>query len=199
MIKAVIFDLDGVLVDACDWHYHSLNDALEHFKGFRISHDEHIQKYNGLPTSRKLEILGITEESEKEQIWKMKQEKTLENIKKYGFHDKYKIKMLKKLKNEGFKIACVTNSIRLTAEKMLKVTGQLYFMDTVIANEDVKNNKPSPDCYHLAFKTLGITREECIIVEDSPKGKQAAYASGAKVLEVEDIYDVTYDNIRRHI
>jgi len=44
---------------------------------------------------------------------------------------------------------------------------------------------------------LGIGKEECLIVEDSPKGKKAAYASGARVLEVTDIYDVTLNNIRR--
>ena len=53
MIKTILFDLDGVLVDACDWHYHSLNDALLHYVGFTISQEEHRDKFNGLPTSVK--------------------------------------------------------------------------------------------------------------------------------------------------
>tara|TARA_R100001591_G_scaffold95689_1_gene101486 strand:- start:30 stop:626 length:597 start_codon:yes stop_codon:yes gene_type:complete len=198
MIKAIFFDLDGVLVDACDWHYHSLNDALEHYKGFKISYDDHIDKYNGLPTSVKLDMLGITEE-EKESIWRMKQDRTLENIKMYGSVDKYKIRMLNKLKEENYKLVCVTNSIRETATQMLKSTGQLELFDFLITNEDVDNNKPHPDCYILAMNMLEISKEECLIVEDSPKGKKAAYASGAKVLEVKDVYDVTLDNIRRVI
>ena len=196
MIKAIFFDLDGVLVDACDWHYHSLNDALGHFKGFKISYSDHLDKYNGLPTSVKLDILGISS-GEKEGIWKMKQDRTLENIKMYGSIDKYKIKMLSTLKEEGCKLVCVTNSIRETATQMLKSTGQYDFFDFMITNEDVANNKPHPDCYLLAMNRLGLTNEECLIVEDSPKGKQAAYASGAKVLEVNDVYDVTLDSIRR--
>jgi beta-phosphoglucomutase len=196
MIKAIFFDLDGVLVDACGWHYHSLNDALEYYKGFKISYDDHLDKYNGLPTSVKLDMLGISED-EKEDIWRMKQDRTLENIKIYGSVDKYKIRMLTKLKEENYKLVCVTNSIRETATQMLKSTGQLELFDFLITNEDVENNKPHPDCYILAMNMLGIGKEECLIVEDSPKGKKAAYASGARVLEVTDIYDVTLNNIRR--
>jgi len=196
MIKAIFFDLDGVLVDACGWHYHSLNDALEYHKGFKISYDDHLDKYNGLPTSVKLDMLGISED-EKEDIWRMKQDRTLENIKIYGSVDKYKIRMLTKLKEENYKLVCVTNSIRETATQMLKSTGQLELFDFLITNEDVENNKPHPDCYILAMNMLGIGKEECLIVEDSPKGKKAAYASGARVLEVTDIYDVTLNNIRR--
>ena len=52
-MRAIIFDLDGVLVDACDWHYHSLNDALVHYKGYQISYDDHIERFNGFPTNTK--------------------------------------------------------------------------------------------------------------------------------------------------
>lgn len=196
MIKAILFDLDGVLVDACDWHYHSLNDALEYYKGFKISYEDHINKYNGLTTKVKLSLLKIPND-EKEKIWRMKQDRTLENIKLYGSIDKYKIRMLTKLKEEGYKLVCVTNSIRETATHMLESTGQLMLFDFIITNEDVENNKPHPDCYLLAIDKLGLNKEECLIVEDSPKGKLAAYASGAKVLEVVDTYDVTLNNIRR--
>jgi len=93
-------------------------------------------------------------------------------------------------------IGCVTNSIRLTAEKMLKVTGQHEYMKILICNEDVENNKPHPDCYVLAMKNLNLQPSETLIVEDSPKGRAAAHKSGARVLEVDDVYDVTYDKIR---
>lgn len=197
-ISVILFDLDGVLVDACDWHYHSLNDALEYYCKIKITYKEHIEKFNGLPTATKLNILQI-EENLQQKIWKMKQKKTLKNIMKYGQIDPYKVRMLKRLKNDGFKLGCVTNSIRKTAFEMLKITGQYEFFDHVITNEDVLNNKPKPDCYLLAFNKFEVNKDEVIIVEDSPKGKEAAHASGAQVLEVLDIYGVTYDYIRSKI
>ena len=57
MIKAVIFDLDGVLVDATEWHYEALNNALALF-GFNIDRNMHFSEYNGLPTKEKLKRLS---------------------------------------------------------------------------------------------------------------------------------------------
>jgi dTDP-glucose pyrophosphorylase len=72
---------------------------------------------------------------------------------------------------------------------------QEYFEDT-FSNEDVQNPKPSPEMYQLAMKKCFLNKEECLIVEDSPVGRTAAYASGAHVLEVEDAEDVTLTLLR---
>ena len=58
MVRSVLFDLDGVLVDACDWHYLSLNRALDEVVGFSISREDHISTYNGLPTKVNFVMLG---------------------------------------------------------------------------------------------------------------------------------------------
>ena len=60
MIKAVVFDMDGVLIDAREWHYVALNRALALF-GMEISRADHLTTFDGLPTRRKLEILSTTE------------------------------------------------------------------------------------------------------------------------------------------
>ena len=94
MIKAILYDLDGVLVDATEWHYESLNLALEQVKGFKIKRDEHIQTFNGLPTMRKLEILleqGRVKKDDFDSIWKKKQDLTIEVIMKSAFIDQNKI------------------------------------------------------------------------------------------------------------
>ena len=78
MIKLVIFDLDGVLIDSKEYHYEALNLALG--DQYKISQEEHIRDYDGLPTSEKLRILserkGLSP-SKFDQIWKDKQENTL--------------------------------------------------------------------------------------------------------------------------
>lgn len=198
MIKAILFDMDGVLVDACEWHYQALNESLKYYTGKIISNEEHVTKFNGLPTKVKLKMLNIPAELV-EPISTMKQAKTIEKINSLAVLDKYKQRMLDRLKIDGLLLGCVTNSIRKTTERMLEKTGQLKYLDVVITNEDVEKNKPFPDCYLLAFEKLKLRPSNCLVVEDSPKGISSATASGANVLKVEDVYDVTYDLIRRQI
>jgi len=196
MIKAILYDLDGVLVDATEWHYESLNNALSEIAGFIIKRDEHISTFNGIPTMKKLEILqkqGRLDGSLFEDIWVKKQEKTFEVIEKNGSVDSNKIRLHEQTKN--LKKACVTNSIKKSALLMLKKTGQLQYMDFVISNEDVKNPKPSPEGYNLAIKKFNLKPEECIIVEDAPKGLEAARQTGANVYEVSGYNEVTLENI----
>jgi len=176
-IQAVLFDLDGVLVDACDWHYEALNRALKEFGYPAVSRRDHVKKYNGLPTKVKLRLLGI-DSATAEKINSAKQQHTLETIRDKAKPMEEKKELHAFLKSRGIKIACVTNSIRETATEMLRSTGQIEFIDLLISNEDVVNNKPSPDCYLLAIEKLGVDKKNCVCVEDSPKGMEAAKASG---------------------
>ena len=196
MIKAILYDLDGVLVDATEWHYESLNDALQEVVGFIIKRDEHISTFNGIPTIKKLEILNKQGRLSKDQfdiVWEKKQEKTFDVIKKTASLDSNKIRLHNKTKN--FKKACITNSIHKSALLMLEKTGQLQFMDFVISNEDVSLPKPSPEGYNIAIKKLDLEPNECMIVEDSPKGIESAYQSKANVYEVSGYDEVTLENI----
>ena len=196
MIKAILYDLDGVLVDATEWHYESLNLALEQVKGFKIKREEHIQTFNGLPTMKKLEILfeqGRVNKNDYDSIWKKKQDLTIEVIKKSAFIDPNKIRLHQS--TESHMRVCITNSIHETAFLMLEKTGQLSFMDFVISNEDVSSPKPSPEGYNIAIKKLDLDPNECMIVEDSPKGIEAAKQSNANVFEVSGYNEVTLENI----
>lgn len=200
MIKAILYDLDGVLVDATEWHYESLNAALNEISGFEISRQEHIITFNGLPTKKKLDILlnqKRIESKDFDAIWSLKQKKTNEIIKKTASLDETKDRLHKGTKQ--FKKICVTNSIRQTALLMLEKTFQLQFMDLVISNEDVQNPKPDPEGYLKAISYLNILPSECMIVEDSPKGIESAKKSKSHVFEVSGYHDVTLENILNKI
>lgn len=200
-IKSILFDLDGVLVDACEWHYIALNQALKSIGINPISIDDHVKTYNGLPTSVKLEMLGLREE-EKKLVWELKQKYTLESIRKNSKIQNEKIKLFTELKKMGIKIVCVTNSIRETAIEMLTQTGQINYFDLIITNEDVIKNKPNPDCYNLAVKKLNLKPSEFIIVEDSPKGIEAAKSSmipNSNIWAVKSSKEVTLKNYRKFI
>ncbi len=196
MIKGILYDLDGVLVDATEWHYESLNNALKEVVGFIIKREEHISTFNGIPTIKKLEILhnqGRLDRSLFDKIWEKKQEKTFDVINESAFIDTNKIRLHEQTKN--FKKACVTNSIQKSALLMLEKTGQSQYMDFVISNEDVSSPKPSPEGYKIAIKKFNLQPNECMIVEDSPKGIDAAKQSGAHVYEVTGYTEVTLENI----
>ena len=184
-IKVVLFDLDGVLVDACDWHYQALNEALQNTAGFKISNEEHAETFNGLPTKKKLQILtsqGRISEHQHDKIWKEKQSLTISIIEKYATINSSKKLMYEELKKREIIVGCVTNSIRKTADLMLEATGQLEHLSFVITNENVSQPKPDPEGYKLAMKILSVDPSEVLIVEDSDKGIAAATASGAHVL-----------------
>jgi len=196
MIKAILYDLDGVLVDATEWHYESLNNALEEIAGFIIKRDEHISTFNGIPTLKKLEILNQQGRLSKDlfnQIWNKKQEKTFEVIENSSSIDSNKIRLHKQTSH--LKKVCVTNSIRKSALLMLEKSGQLPFMDFVLSNEDVSSPKPSPEGYNQAIQKLNLKPQNCMIVEDSPKGFEAAYQTNAHVYEVSGYNEVTLNSI----
>jgi beta-phosphoglucomutase len=200
-IKAVIFDMDGVLIDAKDWHYESLNRALDLF-GLQISRYDHLVTFDGLPTKRKLEMLSLENNFPKglhQFVNDMKQQFTMEIVTmkcKPVFQHQF---ALSKLRSEGYKIAVCSNSIRQTIEVMMDKAGLSQFLDFFISNQDVNFGKPNPEMYNLAIARLGMTPNECLIVEDNENGKKAAIASGAHLLAVNDTFDVDYYTISSRI
>ena len=193
--------MDGVLIDAKDWHYDALNRALNLF-GYNISRYDHLVTFDGLPTRDKLEILskeqGLPKHLHK-MINELKQDYTTEIIHskcKPIFNHEY---ALSRLKNEGYSIGLASNSIRQTIELMMDKSHLSQYLDITLSNEDVSKGKPDPEIYLKSAERLGIKTSDCLIVEDNPNGIAAAKASGAHVMVVETVYDVTYENIEKHL
>lgn len=200
-IKAVIFDMDGVLIDAKEWHYEALNRALGLF-GFNISRYDHLVTFDGLPTAKKLEMLSIERGlpvSLHGFINEMKQIYTMEYVYmkcKPLFIHQY---ALSRLKSEGYELALASNSVRITVDMMMEKADLNQYLTFSLSNQDVTKSKPDPEIYNTAIKRLGLETVECLIVEDNPNGVKAALASGASLLKVENVHDVTYANIKNRI
>lgn len=191
-IKAILFDLDGVLVNMPDAHYTALNQALGLF-GARIEEDEHHNHFNGLPSRKKIAELENTGRLPKgliEFINNIKQQYTKDLIPQYCPPDYSKIILLRHLKEAGIKIACCSNSIQETLHAMLKSALLFNQFDLIIGNDEVSQAKPDPEMYTLAMSRLNVTPQETLIIEDSPHGIEAAKASGAFVYEVRGVDDV---------
>lgn len=200
-IKAVIFDMDGVLIDAREWHYESLNKSLNLFGGF-ISRYDHLVTFDGLPTKDKLAMLSKTGEFPKGLhglVNDLKQQYTLELVYtscKPVFQQQY---ALSKLHKEGYRLAVCSNSVRKTVEIMMEKAALINYLEFFLSNQDVKLAKPDPEIYNLAIQRLGVMPEECLIVEDNEHGVKAATASGAHILKVNNPDDVHYYNIIKRI
>lgn len=201
MIKLVIFDLDGVLVDARELHYEALNRALAGL-GFTITREEHLSTYDGLPTTKKLELLTENKGLQKENydlIWKKKQEFTSLIINEEMTYDERLRGILSKLKSQGYTICVASNSIRESVKMMLIRKGFLEYIDFFYSNQDVNKPKPSSEIYLKCMIKAGVNPDETVIVEDSHIGRKAAQSSGATLCAVRDVDDVTYDHIKKHI
>ena len=202
MIKAICFDLDGTLVDLVNSHYWSLNKALKEICDYEIPYDMHISYYNGKTTNTKLTMLenrGIIRKEQKKLIWELKQKYTIEYIDTFKL-DEVKINMCEKLKTEGYKIVCVSNSIINTVKRILEVIGILRYFDFILGNEDYKNKpKPDPYPYQLAMELLKFDKILCLAVEDNLNGIISAKKSGCYVWEVDKVEDVNYENIKKKI
>ena len=202
MIKLVIFDLDGVLVDAKEIHYESLNKALASIDPkFVISREEHLSTYDGLNTTKKLQMLterkGLPESSHNI-VWKRKQESTTEIICNFVRDDRI-CEVLKKLKDDGYTVCVASNSIRETVKLMLFKKGFLEFIDFFYSNQDVKHPKPSTEIYLKCMIKANASPRETLIVEDSHIGRKAAQDSGAFLFPVVDSKDVTYEKLSEHL
>jgi len=196
-IKAVIFDMDGVLIEAKDWHYEALNKALALF-GFTITRHDHLTTFDGLPTKKKLEMLSLERDLPKglhSFINEMKQLYTLQIVNakcEPRFIHEF---ALSKLKKEGYKLGLASNSVRESVQLMMAKSNLDGWLDVMLSNQDVTLPKPAPDLYLAAAKKLGLEPSECLVVEDNHHGIEAARAAGAHILAVKEVTDVTYENI----
>jgi len=198
-IKLIVFDLDGVLVDARELHYQALNRALCNIDSkYKIPREEHLSTFDGLPTSKKLTILterkGLPEELY-QTVWESKQLETIRIIRDGMSYDDRMVSVLKRLKLDGYKICVASNSIRESVKMMLLKKGLLEYVDFFFSNQDVKNPKPSAEIYLKCMIKADSCPRETLIIEDSHVGRKAVFKSGAHLCGVRDPEDVTYERI----
>ena len=199
MTKLIVFDLDGVLVEAKEIHYTTLNKAIEEVAGeeFIITSAEHLSTYDGLKTQQKLDMLtkskGLSVDYH-EHIWNLKQLLTINAISQLKVDNRL-VEIFKELRERGYQLACCSNSIRRSVLVMLSKVGLIEYMDLILSNEDVKNSKPHPEMYWKGMSMMGVLPEETLIVEDSPHGLLAASRSRANVLRVDNPADLTLEKL----
>jgi len=200
-IKAVLFDLDGVLVDSRMLHFEAFNRALT-LHGFdALTWKEHVAEYDGLPTKEKLKILVRKRrvfDNDTDSIRALKQKETHTLLRERVEFNPTMLNLWTKLREDGLKIGVVTNAVRDTANWILN--RMCLEPQVLVTNEDCRP-KPHPEPYLLAPRwfSLPLSPGECLVIEDGKYGVQSAREAGCWVLEVDGPEDVTLDNIRNAI
>ena len=200
-IQAVVFDMDGVLVDTVEWHYEALNQALRPF-GFSIGRGEHNRIYNGLPTRVKLEILSVRKglpRSLHPAILQKKQDYTLRLITTRCAPDPMKLDLLKRLTADGYRLAVCSNAMPQTVESVLARGGMLPWIELYLTNRDIRRPKPDPEIYRKTCRKLGLAPSRCLAVEDAACGVASARGAGLRVMRVRRCEDVTYQRVKARL
>lgn len=187
MVKAVIFDLDGVIVDTAHYHFIAWQ-RLANELGITFTEKEN-ERLKGVSRMHSLEIIleigGVNlPETKKEELATKKNSWFVEYIEAIRPEEIFKgvKEMLQDLRSQGFKVALASSS--KNAETVLRLLQVKNLFDTVVDGTMVKNSKPDPEIFLLAASKLGVSPDVCVVFEDAEAGVEAALAAGMKCVGV---------------
>ena len=202
MIKFIIFDLDGVLVDSKDIHFKALNLALlQTKKKYQISYSDHLKLYDGLPTKDKLTILFKKKKIVSQEMKKInidKQIHTTKILKKEIKFDKNIYNLISKL-SKSYTLAVATNSINKTLEICLNNLKIKKFLKFSIGTDNLVFNKPHPEIYLRCLVENGFKPSETLVIEDSYVGRLAAKDAGCNLMPIKFSSDLKYKKILDYV
>ena len=201
MPNALLFDLDGVLVDLNHVHEKCFINAWnKHCPEYQIDPVFHSKYLDSRNTYGKIDYLqklwNIT--VDRQVIFNVKQDETTQLLELEEYSTRFH-SIFNRLQNEGYLLGCVSNSIKNTVHLILRKLGIFNYMNVILSNEDSEHPKPAPDLYLKAMNILNVEKDSTYIFEDSLIGQQAAISSGAHVITVRDSKDITYDFIKRSV
>lgn len=188
MIKAVIFDLDGTLIDTEKYFRVNWPKAFEHF-GYKMTDEQYLSiRSLGKPfVQETLKKYSGDSDFDYEKVVAYRAELMEDSLEANGLEvKKGAVELLTFLREKGIICAIATASPVDRSERYLKTAGILQYFDRIISARNMKEGKPSPDVYLYAVKELGLAAEECFAVEDSPNGALSASRAGLKVIMVPD-------------
>ena len=185
MIKAVIFDMDGVIIDSEPLHYKVFMDYTKNKFGLTISDEEYktfigttnFHMYSTLKEKYFIEgeLTQLIEEYEEKCNEFFMSSKTRKPIQGVDI-------LVKNLHHNKIKLALASSSPRKSINMVLDMFDMNQFFDVKVSGREVKNSKPAPDIFLRAAELLNVNPEECLVFEDSQNGVAAAKAAGMKCI-----------------
>jgi len=189
--KALLFDLDGTLVDSEHFHFNTWNELLAE-SDVQLDYHDFLKNYAGIPlpgnASRLKELYVI--ETSLEDLIARKELLTVERLKTSEINlMPYVQESMDYFFSKEIPMALVTASKRPDVDEMFLKNGLGKFFKLLITRSDVKNSKPDPESYLLAVEKLGFAKEECLVFEDTLNGLKAAKAAGLTCFVVQGNID----------
>lgn len=187
MMKAVLFDMDGTLIDTEKYYRIFWPKAMAEF-GYHMTDEQVLSMRSlGRPFAPAQLKAWFGEDLDYYAIRARRTEMMEECLDREGVRLKPgAVEILEELQKKGIPAAVATATAPDRTEKYLRLTGIRRYFAKIISATQVKEGKPSPDIYLYACKELGLETEECMAVEDAPNGILAAYRAGCKVVMVPD-------------
>jgi beta-phosphoglucomutase len=187
VIKACIFDLDGVIVDTA--HYHFLAwKRLANELGIDLTEQDN-EKLKGVSRTRSLEIIlelgGVTvSEHEKEKLANKKNSWFVDYVERMAPEEIFPgvRNLLHQLRSKGYKVALASSS--KNAKTVINLLQIQHEFDAVVDGTMITHSKPHPEIFLLAAEKLGISPADCLVFEDAEAGVEAALAAGMKCVGI---------------
>ncbi len=183
--RAVLWDVDGTLLDSAEYHYLAWRDILagESFDltrelfaaSFGRRNDAVLRGYFGhdFPVAE-IERIGSAKEARYRELIRAKGIAPLPGVRRW----------LERLNVTGWRQAVASSAPRLSLEAMLEALDVARFFDAVVGAEDVQRGKPDPQVFLLAAARLGVRPSDCVVVEDAPAGVEGAQRAGMRAIGV---------------
>ncbi|MCD6133389.1 MAG: beta-phosphoglucomutase family hydrolase [Deltaproteobacteria bacterium] len=183
-LEAVIFDLDGVVVDTVPLHFKAWKKMFSEY-GKDFSFQDYKEKVDGIPRiDGARAILSHLSQEELKKAASKKQDYFLEFLEKEGVKVyESTLNLIKNLRKEGIKVAVISSSKNCLY--ILKKANIDNLFDVIITGNDIKRGKPHPDAFLLAIDRLNSTPERCVVFEDAVLGVEAAKTAGTKCIGID--------------
>lgn len=181
--RLLLLDFDGTLVDTRQANYRAYRDVLGEIR-IRLDEKQYLREYYGMRCGEFLRRMGLTDSYEIDRLRRRKIDIYPEHFHTVRLNE-WLWNFAQDFRKQGGKVWIVSTGQTVNIQNVMTHLKMEGFFDGVITGADVKNSKPSPECFLKAMAAEGCTPAETLIFEDSLVGLEAAKASGAQYIKVE--------------
>ena len=188
MVKAVIFDMDGLMIDTETFNYQYFGGFYKE-RGYQLSKDDYYTCFTGRPIHQALDKVKEISHLEHtyEDFFSYLDAHIDERLNAVVPLKPGLIELLKYLKDNDYKIAMATSSGVDRVHQLFRTYDVLSYFDQIVCGPDVKNGKPAPDIFLKACDKLGIEPADALVLEDSEAGIEAGYCASCNVICIPDL------------